>query len=176
MADEHEQMLRALETAIELEMDSKECYLGAAEATENTFAKELLRSFAEEEDIHRQQFTQIYNAVRSNGKWPAIDLNSGSGDKHRELLGRTCQAIGIGAEADATPIHLIDAAIDKEDRNYNFYKEKAGQATFESERSFYKSLALEERDHYLILIDYKEFLEDPAGWFTKTERWSEDGA
>lgn len=176
MVNEHEEMLRALEKAIEMEKDSKECYLGAIKATENSVARKLLQSFMEEEDIHQHKFVEIYNAIRANKTWPAMDPKVGSDKKFKELLINTCQAIGIDAAANATPIHVLDAAIDKEDNSYNFYRGKANQSIFESERSFYNALALEEREHYLILVGYKEFLEDPAGWFTKSEHWSMDGA
>ena len=176
MVNEHEKMLRALEIAIEMEADSKECYLGAIKASENSLARELLQSFAEEEDIHRHKVVEIYNAVHANKTWPITDPKPSSGKKLKELLGKTCRAIGIDAAANATPIHILDIAIDKEDKSHDFYGGKASQSTFESERSFYNALALEEREHYLILVDYKEFLEDPAGWFTKHEHWSLDGA
>lgn len=176
MVNEHETMLKALETAIEMEKDSKECYLGTIKATENSIAKELLQSFAEEEDIHQHKFVEIYNAIRANRTWPDLDLSPESGKKFKELLNNTCIAIGTDSTANATPIHIFDTSIDKEDTNYNFYREKASESVFESERSFYSALALEEREHYLILVDYKEFLENPAGWFTTSEHWSEDGA
>ena len=34
---------------------------------------------------------------------------------------------------------------------------------------------LEERGHYLALVDYREYLIDPAGWFRKAEHHSLDG-
>jgi len=30
--------------------------------------------------------------------------------------------------------------------------------------------------HHLSLLDSYEYLSDPAGWFTKSEHWSLDGA
>ena len=54
-----------------------------------------------------------------------------------------------------------------------FYQE--GNATYGAERDFYETLAAEEREHYLILLDYYEYLKDPAGWFVKGEHPSLDG-
>ena len=175
MDNEHERLLKALETAIEMEKDSKECYLEAIKTTENSLARELLQSFAEEEDIHQRKFVKIYSAVRANKTWPTMESTKVSDKKFKELLSNTCMAIGIDATASATHIHVLDTAIDKEDTSYNFYKEKASRSTFESERSFYNTLALEEREHYLILVDYKEFLVDPAGWVIEHEHLSMDG-
>jgi hypothetical protein len=36
-------------------------------------------------------------------------------------------------------------------------------------------VAAEEREHHLILLDYYEYLKDPAGWFVKKEHPSLDG-
>ena len=38
------------------------------------------------------------------------------------------------------------------------------------------SSVAEESETYLALIDYLEYLDDPAGWFTKMEHHSLDGA
>jgi len=36
-------------------------------------------------------------------------------------------------------------------------------------------VAAEEKEHYLILLDYYEFLKDPSGWFVGKEHPSLDG-
>jgi len=36
-------------------------------------------------------------------------------------------------------------------------------------------LAQEEREHELALLDYHDYLSDPAGWFVKSEHSSLDG-
>jgi hypothetical protein len=37
-------------------------------------------------------------------------------------------------------------------------------------------VASEEKEHYLILLDYFEYLKDPAAWFVQKEHPSLDGA
>jgi hypothetical protein len=45
---------------------------------------------------------------------------------------------------------------------------------YDTEKEFYEQLA-KEREHELALVDYYEYLADPAGWFVKIERPSLDG-
>ena len=38
------------------------------------------------------------------------------------------------------------------------------------EKEFYEAIAAEEHTHQMTLVDYKEYIQDPAAWFVKTER------
>ena len=76
---------------------------------------------------------------------------------------------GTSSELDAVKI-----AIDKEKKSYDFYENQASQAKYDTEKSFYESLAREEREHELTLLNYYDYLADPAGWFVKAEHPSLD--
>ena len=43
------------------------------------------------------------------------------------------------------------------------------------ERVFYQALSAQEKEHHLILLDYYEYLKDPAAWFVEKEHHSLDG-
>jgi rubrerythrin len=55
MANESEKTLEALKTAIQMEIDGKQFYLKVSRESGNELGKELLRSLAGEEDIHRKK-------------------------------------------------------------------------------------------------------------------------
>ena len=63
MADEHDKTLKALEAAIQMEIDGKEFYLKASQASNNELGKKLLNKLADEEDVHRQVFESIYKHI-----------------------------------------------------------------------------------------------------------------
>ncbi|GAI01022.1 unnamed protein product, partial [marine sediment metagenome] len=46
--------------------------------------------------------------------------------------------------------------------------------THYAEREFYEALAIQEKEHHLILLDYYEFLKNPAAWFVSKEHPSPD--
>ncbi len=65
MVTEQDKTLDALQIAIQMEIDGKQYYLKASQESSNELGKKLLQSLAAEEDIHRQKFEQVYDAIRS---------------------------------------------------------------------------------------------------------------
>ena len=81
----------------------------------------------------------------------------------------------LGISALATELDVVQTAMDMENRTYDFYKSQGKNANYDTERDFYEALAVEEKEHHLILLDYYEYLKDPAGWFVSKEHPSLDG-
>ena len=68
-------------------------------------------------------------------------------------------------KAPATELDAVKKAMDMENKTYDFYKSQGEKANYDAEREFYEGLASEEREHHMILLDYYEYLKDPASWF-----------
>ena len=81
MTTEQEKTVKALQTAIQMEIDGKAYYLEASRKSGNEMGRKLLASLAAEEDIHRAVFEKIYkpNAV------PSTDSSSSNQDPHDPL-------------------------------------------------------------------------------------------
>jgi rubrerythrin len=175
MESEHEKIIKALQVALQMEIDGKEYYLRASRESTNELGRKLLESLAAEEDIHRQKFEKIYNAVRSKKGWPQIDFRPDGGKGLRTIFARAIEVMGAHVEAAATELGALKTAMDMENKTYDYYKKQEETATWDVEKGFYEALAGEEREHYLILLDYHEYLRDPASWFVQKERPSLDG-
>jgi len=175
MVTEQNKTLEALQTAIQMEIDGKEYYLKASQESSNELGRKLLESLATEEDIHRQKFEEIYSAIRSKKAWPTTDFQPDGGKRLRTIFVRTTEEMGSNIKAPATELDAIQTAMNIENKTFDFYKGQGGNATYDAERGFYETLAAEEREHHLVLLDYYEYLKDPAGWFVKTEHPSLDG-
>jgi len=175
MATEQNKTLKALQIAIQMEIDGKEYYLKASQESSNELGKKLLESLASEEDTHRQKFEEIYSAIRSKKAWPATDFQPDGGKRLRTIFTRATKEIGPSIKSLATELDTIQTAMDLENKTYDFYKSQGGNATYDTERGFYETLAAEEREHHLVLLDYYEYLKDPAGWFVRKEHPSLDG-
>ena len=78
-------------------------------------------------------------------------------------------------EAPDTELDAVQTAMDMENKTYDFYQNRVKDATHDAERDFYQALAAEEREHHMVLLDYYEYLKDPAGWFVTKEHPSLDG-
>ena len=175
MTTEQAKTLAALKIALRMEIDGKDCYLEASRQSGNEVGRKLLRSLADEEDNHRQNFEKIYEAIRRKKAWPKMAIEAGRGSQLRSGFVGSCQVVGVGAKGGAADFAAINTAVEKEKQSYDFYHRQSQQAVYDAEREFFQALAAEERQHELILLDYYEYLADPAGWFVKSEHHSLDG-
>jgi rubrerythrin len=114
ITSEQERILQAITTAVEMELDGKECYLAASKGSTNEAGRKLLQSLAEEEDNHRQTFERIRNAVREGRDWPPIDLETDKARDIRNTLFKTCQALGVSVNGTSSELDAVKVAIDKE--------------------------------------------------------------
>jgi rubrerythrin len=173
METEQAKTLKALQAAIQMEIEGKEYYLKASQESSNQAGKKLLQSLAGEEDIHRQKFEQIYQAIQAQKAWPVTDFQPDGGKRLRTILANAAGEMGV--KAAATELDAVQTAMSMENKTYDYYTKQGENAIYDAERDFYLTVASEEREHYLILLDYYEYLKDPAGWFVTKEHPSLDG-
>ena len=175
MIEEQNKTSAGLKMAIQMEIDGKEYYLTASEESTNPLGQKLLNSLASEEDVHRQKFEEIYNTISNQQEWPMVDFQPDWGRRLRTIFARAINSISTDVKAPATELEVVQTAIGMELKSYDLYKEQAIKATYFAERDFYETVAAEEQEHHLILLDYYEFLKDPAAWYTNKEHPSLDG-
>jgi rubrerythrin len=175
VTNEQDKTLAALKIALQMEVDGKECYLGESRQSGNEVGRRLLQSLAEEEDIHQQRLLEIYEAIRNKKAWPVVALQPDRGSQLRDVFFTTCELTGMNLSAGTADFGIIETAVKREKESYDFYNRQSAQATYDAEREFYRAVAAEEREHELILLDYHEYLTNPAGWFVKKEHHSLDG-
>lgn len=175
MATEQESTLAALKTAIQMEIEGKEYYLQAAEASSNEAGRKLMRQLAAEEDDHRHAFQQIYKEQSQGKPWPETSFQADGGQVLRTIFGRALNASRTGVKAAKTELDAVQTAIDMENRTLDFYREQARSTVNPAEREFYLALAGQESEHARVLLDYYEYLSDPAAYFVATEHPSLDG-
>ena len=175
MEGERNKTLEAVQFAIQMEIDGKEYYQKASRESGNKVGKELFEWLAAEEDKHRQRFEDIYDAIKKQKAWPEVNIQPRKGEILDTLFFEAMRVAGTQVKAASAELDAIAKAMDMETKTENFYKSQGGEAVYDAERKLYMSLAAEERGHYLALVDYREYLVDPAGWFRKAEHHSLDG-
>lgn len=175
MEDEQAKILEVLQLAIQMEVDGKKYYLKSSRESSNKVGKELFQSLAVEEDDHRQRFEEIYRAIKDKKAWPEVGLKLEGGQKSSTLFAQAMKTASPDVKVPSTELNAVAKAIDMENKSYEFYRAQGSKAVYDAERDFYRALAEEEREHYLSLVDYREYLADPVGWFRQKERPSLDG-
>ena len=175
MEIEQDRTVQALQVAIKMEIDGKEFYLQASRESSNELGKKLLESLAAEEDIHRQNFEKIYDSIRVKQGWPGTDFQPDGGKRLRTVFAEAIEKTGAGINVSSTELDAVKTAMEMENKTGDYYHAQGQAATYDTERDFYQSLVAEEGEHYLVLLDYYEYLSDPAGWFVRQEHPSLDG-
>jgi len=175
MTSEQSKVIEGLQLAIQMEIDGKQFYKKVAEMSSNKLGGQLFQSLAAEEDIHLHKFKELYDAISGKKGWLKTDFQPDGGKTLRTVFIRATDAIGKKVEAPNSELDAIKRAIDMEVESYEFYKSRGQGASHDVEKEFYEAIAAEEREHHLILLDYQEYLTDPAGWFVTKEHPSLDG-
>jgi rubrerythrin len=176
MPEEQDTTLGALQTALKMEIDGKEFYLNASKTSKNKLGKELLKTLAAEEDIHRAVFQNIYNTIKSKKGWPDQEkFRTDGGRGLRTVFARALEVMDKDVKAIPTELDAVQTGMDMENKTLDFYKSRSGKATYDAERQLYEDLAIQEGEHFRVLLDYFEFLKNPAAWFVQKEHHSLDG-
>ena len=175
MTSEQDKTVKGLQVAIQMEIDGKEYYLKTSRESGNELGKKLLEKLAAEEDDHRQKFEQIYDTIKDIKGWPTTDFQPDGGKTLRTIFARATEETGARAKAPATELDAIETAMSMENKTFDYYTRQGADAGHDAEREFYYAVAGEEKEHYLILLDYYEYLKDPAAWFVQKEHPSLDG-
>ncbi len=172
---EQEKTVKALKYAIQMEIDGKVFYLKASSESTNELGKKLLASLAVQEDYHRQKFEQIFENLRKSRNWPVTDFTLDGGKTLRTIFAVETNKTAPDIKVAQSEIDAVLKAMQMEDKSYDFYHDRSEQVGPGAEKDFFETIAAEEREHKLVLLDYFEFLKDPAAWYVKAEHPSLDG-
>lgn len=164
-----EERLKALELAMKREAEAKAFYLDASRKITNAFAQDMFRSLAKDEERHLRTVKAVYDRLSKERAWPQQVTSIGDTVTVRTVSPDDVRALEMAAKDLAVSREILKLGIEREEWSMNFYQELAEKATDPFEKRFFIALEHEERGHYLTLWDYREFLEDPEGWFTMKE-------
>ncbi len=173
--EEQNQTLEAVKFAIQMEIDGKEYYQKASQRSDNKVGKELFEWLANEEDKHRRIFGEIFNTIKKQKAWPEVKMQPGKSAILETIFSKEMRVAASAVKATGTELESIAKAMEMENKTREFYKSQAQKAGYEAEKKLYSALTAEEEGHYLNLVDYREYLIDPAGYFRKAEHHSLDG-
>ncbi len=171
MVTEQSRTLEALQTAIQMEIDGKKYYQKMSRTSGNELGEKLFYELAGEEDTHRKKFEEIYKNLSEKNAWPEVEFIPHTSSEFKTLFAGAMQEV----KSNPTELSAIQTAMDMENKTRDFYLEQAKRATFKVEKQYFEMLAGQESIHHAVLLDYYEYLNNPAQWFTMKERHSLDG-
>jgi rubrerythrin len=169
MTNEQDKTITAIQTAIQMEIDGKDFYTKASRDSKNEAGKKLMAQLAQEEDIHRKVFTDIFESIRNKKGWPEVDFKPDGGQGIKTVFAKAIENAELEEKDLNTELETITTARKMEGRTYDFYMQQSQVASEPAEKELYRKLAAQEQAHNLALADYYEYLKNPAGWFVKKE-------
>lgn len=175
MTTEQDTTIAALKTSIKMEIDGKEFYQQSSQSSTNELGKQLLKRLSSEEDIHRKVFENIYKNISTRKGWPEKKVEFDGGRKLKTVFAKAMEAMAKDTRAIPTELDAIETGMEMENKTYDFYKKRSSLAAYSGEKEFYEDIAAQEKEHHRVLLEYYEFLKNPAAWFVLKERTSIDG-
>ena len=172
MNKEQQQTLETLQAAIQMEKDGKKYYQQLSKTGNNESGRKLFAALALEENQHILNFETIYHDIEVKAEWPEVKVGpslvgTSTGPFSQPVTGHT--------KSIASELKSVQKAMEMENKTLDYYLTWAATTSYPIEKRFCEALAEQERTHHSLLLEYFEFLKDPAQWFTMKEHQSMDG-
>jgi len=151
--------MKAIETAIKMEIDSIAFYKEAAAKTVHPFGKKMFLSFVEDEKHHLCALRDFFRDrnIEYESREPLQNVHTIFTDLRTEMMDH------IGPTTDE--VEAIKIALNMEKEGVHYYERAALEAADEREKALFQNLAREEEQHYRILENTDLYLEDTGNWF-----------
>jgi rubrerythrin len=159
----------AIETAIKMETDAIAFYGEACTKTSHPFGKEMFKGFIKDETRHLKMLKNIFQGLDIELEFvkPKETIKTVFSELKNEMMER------IKALEDE--MESINIALTMEKKGFDFYKEAASKAASDKEKELFERLAAEEDDHYSILTETYNFLDNTGHWYMYEERGIVEG-
>jgi len=155
----------ALQLARKMELDGIAFYTEGAIKAANPQGRRLFESLASDEERHLE-------VVESIAKGAGVDVSEmpRPNEGIRTAFTNAWEEIGEEGAASADEKRAIEIGLGMEEKSYKLYHESAGTATDKELAAIFTRLAEEEDQHYVILKNTLEYLEQNSKWML-WEEW-----
>jgi len=166
--------------AIELEKKGYDFYTETAKKTSNPLASSTLKSLAVREMEHLNRVKEFYQDIAGEKKlksdWlKGVEIPPKKEEILKPILQKLKSALDKKFETDKeiNDAYMIAEGLERD--SFNLYDKISKESDNEIAKKFYAALAQEEREHYAILEETLQYLNNPGDWFKKEERWIVEG-
>ena len=165
--------LDTFQLALKMEGEGRKFYLEVAGKVSHPLAKKTFHSLADWELKH--MIERFHSSLMEKGRWEsaegALPKKGEAIDTFKTIFQELREEIDRTARAGADDLEAYQTAKDIEDKLVGFYQERAERASDDEAKRFYQFMADMEREHYQILDNSLQLLENPAQWFER-EEWT----
>lgn len=173
-------LLSEVKLSIELEEKGYEFYKTTSLKTKNPLASATLSSLAERELVHINRIKEFYKKITGDQSFTSTWITNISIIPTRAQLLKpileklkTSLSKTFETQEDINKAYKIAEGLETD--SFNLYSKIASETTDDSAKKLYGALAAEEKEHYAILDETLQYLNNPGDWFKKEERWIVEG-
>lgn len=169
----------AMGVALDMEEQSRQSYAEAAEKATNPLAKRTFAALAEWETEHKRLLESVRSTAEATKACPLLSELS---PQDLEIM-QAAEEIFKGALDDLKGELAPDASLDdayaaamaKERKAIEFYRQRLEETVDANEQDLYGFLLGQEREHLSLLATTEEYLNDTKYWHFKQEMWMATG-
>lgn len=166
----------ALQMAIEMEKEGQSFYKKTAEKTSDKMTRQVFEFLANEELKHIEAIKIFYDAEISGKITDFEKVTAGQTPKKARLAIMTLfKGLGDKAPVNKPDLDAYNFARDFEKNGEKFYRKAADKAADKNVKKLFEFLVDEEKRHFQMIDDSIAFLENPAEWFHRQEKWHVEG-
>jgi rubrerythrin len=166
--------------AIELEKKGYDFYTETVKKTSNPLAASTLKSLAVREMEHLSRIKEFYQDLAGEKKlksdWlKGVEVPPRKEELLKPILLKLKAALNKKFETDKeiNDAYMIAEGLERD--SFNLYNKISKESDNKTAKKFYAALAQEEREHFDILEETLQYLNNPGDWFKKEERWIVEG-
>ncbi len=151
--------MNALEIARKMETDAIKFYTEAANTTKYPAGKKMFMTIVDDEKLHLEMITQIIKGMNVTAKdvSPLKKVKTVFEQMKDEMMQKV--------EATTDELEAFKIAMKMEEEGAAFYEKSLAEAKTEKEKSLFRRLIDEEKQHYKIFANTYSFLSDTGSWF-----------
>ncbi len=165
-----EDLRSAVELALQFEKDGYEFYIDRSKRAGNKLAGEMFKFFADDEAVHIKRIKEFIRGKYKTGAPRREEPRERLKTVFSEMKDDFKQSL-----SEADEMSALKTAMEIEKDGHTFYEKAANEALGGDEKDLFNFLKDEESQHYQILKNTYDFLNDIAGWFLAEEGPMLDG-
>jgi len=149
-------------------------YTEASEKARHPFGKKMLLSLAEDERSHICMIQKIAEGLGLSAAMSEVREGTTT-ERIKTIFSDVKDEVAERMATADDDVEALRIAMGFEKKGYEFYEKAAAEATCEDEKGLFAELAKQETEHYEILQNTYEYLEDSGHWFSWGEQALLDG-
>ena len=164
------EVLKAIETAIQIEKDGLTFYTEAAKQVDDPKGKKMFQTLARDERVHMELFESAREALLNEDNWPSPEKVEAIVPK--KSIRQPIFSTGDEVKAVEVPerhLAVLRRGIQAEEDSIAFYSEQMEQTDDPNGKAMYAYLIEQEEGHRMILQGEYDYLTGSGFWFDVQE-------